>query len=303
MKRAIKHKILRSFSNVIGFRPNRFLNGSICKEKTDLSNYGFVCINDEVDSEIFGLIDSKISSRFNNLSGLNNIFLHNKGESADVPGTRSYPVEDVISELKKAREYTNFLSLKNPLQACPELLKLVTLPAVYSTISYYLGPNFALSGSNVRMSFANEFNDVETNKWHVDGNAGKLVKLFMYLNDVVEAVDGPTEYISRSHIAKFRGWDKNYRIPDQVLRQKYKPDQFVKLTGKRGQIRLADTTGIHRGLKVTSNDRTMITLNFCLHKELPRQFHRNDLMCDAKNEIVIDFITQYPLQSRFLQLA
>ena len=41
----------------------------------------------------------------------------------------------------------------------------------------------------------------------------------------------------------------------------------MKLTGKLGDLIVADTSGFHRGLKAISKDRSMLTLDYLVHEE------------------------------------
>lgn len=299
MKRAIKHKLLRVGSDIIGFK---FLEALKKKSSEGLSvdKAGFASFPDGLRPNLLKIIDEKVTAAFSNPSYWNDIFLHCKGESADKMGAKSHSPATYLSSPEAARNYTNFVSLKNPLLICPELVEILREENIFKTIAGYLGPRFALSGSNIRKSYVTDFDDADTNKWHVDGNAGKLLKLFIYLNDVIDYAHGPTEYIIGSHLSKYRGWDASYRIPDQTLRTNYRDEDFISLTGKYGEVRIADTTGFHRGIKVVQKDRIMITLNFCTHPEFPLKSFRNDLICDYSSPLINKFRADYPIQSRLL---
>jgi hypothetical protein len=298
MKRALKHNILRVTSDVVGLN---FFN--LFKKKSpeafSLKRDGFVNLPDGLKPALLKIIDEKVTAAFSNLSLWNDIFLHSKGESAD-KRAKSHPPETYLPSPEMASNYTNFVSLKNPLLVCPELVEILREERIFETIAGYLGPRFALSGSNIRKSYVTNFDDADTNKWHVDGNAGKLLKLFIYLNDVTETSHGPTEYIIGSHNSKYRGWDDSYRIPDKALRVNYHDKDFISLIGKYGEVRFADTTGFHRGIKVLEKDRVMITLNFCTHPEFPLKSFKNDLVCDFSSPLIKKFRADYPVESRLL---
>jgi hypothetical protein len=300
MKRAIKHKLLRYYSDVVG---GRFMakGGPYGSLLGGLRRNGYVRMPEKISGDLQEIISRKVVSALGDASKLNKIYLHCNGQSADILGTKSYLASDLLSEVDDARKFTNFISLKTPLLDCPEILNLTIRKDVAEVIQGYLGPRFAISGTNIRRSFVTSFEDAETNKWHVDGNAGKMVKLFTYLGAVEDDLDGPTEFIEGSHARKYLGWDKSYRLPDKELREHFPKESFKLFTGSVGDIRLADTTGIHRGLKTIRRDRIMITINFCTHQERPVKAVRNDLICDFNSPIVSEFIKSHPIQARFLK--
>jgi hypothetical protein len=299
MKRAIKHRLLRIGSDIVGLKFLKLFDNKL-SESISINKYGYVNFSNGVDEVLLKIIDEKVSKAFTNQLLWNNIYFHCKGDSADKNGAKSYSPVDFISDPEMAKNLTNFISLKNPLLVCPELVEILRDKVLFETIASYLGPRFALSGSNIRKSFVTDFDDADTNKWHVDGNSGKILKLFFYLNDVTDISHGPTEYIIGSHQSKHKGWDNSYRILDQVLRDNYHDKEFISLLGKYGQIRLVDTTGIHRGIKVEEKDRIMITMNFCTHSEFPLKSFRNDLICDFSSPLIKKFKNDYPIQSRLL---
>jgi hypothetical protein len=269
-------------------------------EVMSIDNDGFAKLPTGLRPTLLKIIDEKVTAAFSEPSYWNDIFLHCKGDSADKLGAKPHSPVSYLSNSAAASNYTNFISLKNPFLVCPELVEILREESIFKIITGYLGPRFALSGSNIRKSFVTDFEDADTNKWHVDGNAGKLLKLFIYLNDVTDSSHGPTEYIIGSHASKYRGWDASYRIPDQELRANYRDEDFIALTGKYGEVRFADTTGIHRGIKVVHKDRIMITLNFCTHTEFPLKSFKNDLICDFSSPLINKFRADYPTQSRLL---
>jgi hypothetical protein len=299
MKRAIKHYFMRHASSIFGLR---FLNvlKPRCPDATELARSGYVCLQEALDENLLHVIDTKITSAFSDVCTWNKIYLHVHSESADVRGTVARDPAMLCAGPEDARQYTNFISIRNPFLVCPELVEIVRSSSLRSIVSRYLGPNWALSGANVRRSFVTSFDDMETNKWHVDGNSGRFLKLFVYLNDVESHLDGPTEYIRGSHSKKPSGWDRSYRIPNEYLTRMFSASEFILLTGKRGDVRIVDTTGIHRGLKVISTDRVMITLNFCTHEELPRVRRREELRCDFSSQIISKFVEDFPRYSKRL---
>lgn len=101
-------------------------------------------------------------------------------------------------------------------------------------------------------------------QWHRDPEDKKMVRVFLYLNDVDESA-GPFTYLRYSHMGgKHRRLFPQhpprgtYKLPADVDR--FIPKDDVKVcTGKAGTIIFCDTSGLHRGGLAKSNKRFMYT--------------------------------------------
>jgi len=105
---------------------------------------------------------------------------------------------------------------------------------------------------------------LDTNYFHSDPNSPRFVKAFFYLNDV-DAAGGPFCFVRGSTTRKFRGWRSKYRWTEEEIIAAYGRESLVSITASVGDLILADTTGFHRGTKVTSRDRSMLTLDYLVH--------------------------------------
>ena len=108
--------------------------------------------------------------------------------------------------------------------------------------------------------------EFDTLYFHSDGNSPKFIKFFFYLNDVDEG-GGPFCYVRGSNRKKFRGWTSKYRWSFDEITAVYGEERVVNLTGQVGDLIMADTTGFHRGTKVRTQDRSMLTVNYAAHPE------------------------------------
>lgn len=106
-----------------------------------------------------------------------------------------------------------------------------------------------------------------TQKYHVDRNAFKVIKVFHYLSEVDE-MSGPLTYVKGSHKTKFKFWQSRYRWSDDEIHLNYGLDYCIPLTGSFGDVIIADTTGFHKGLKPVLKDRIMLTVTYGIHMEL-----------------------------------
>ncbi len=107
-------------------------------------------------------------------------------------------------------------------------------------------------------------------RWHRDPSAGdtKMLKMFVYLNDVTELGTGPFNFVKGSH--KTGKWGNVF--PEKPPEGSYPQEGAVEKSeissgitpcfGKAGTIVFCDTTGIHKGGYSTKNSREMITLYY-----------------------------------------
>lgn len=110
---------------------------------------------------------------------------------------------------------------------------------------------------------------VQSQQWHRDPEDKKLVKVFLYLNNVDEEA-GPFIYVPGSQYGgKFgslfpqqppRG--SSY-INDKRLEQFIPKEYILKCTGRAGTIIFCDTAGLHKGGYARAKERFMFTAGFC----------------------------------------
>jgi len=125
----------------------------------------------------------------------------------------------------------------------------------------------AIGTANYRKSYVNNDKEKETLLFHSDKNSIHFIKFFLYLNDVKTPEDGPFTYVEGSHRDKFEGWDSGYRKTLADMEKHYSKDKIKYLLGDMGDVLIANTTGFHRGTKVLSQDRNMLTINYLVHPE------------------------------------
>lgn len=160
---------------------------------------------------------------------------------------------------------TPYISVIQPQLHETEILEIALSDLIIGVSKCYLEAKPSLTGFNLRKSFVNDAPQWETQFYHSDRNSIKFLKFFIYLNDVDEN-GGPFVYIKTSHRKKFWGWLKKYRWNDDEIEMRY-PKQKVLCTGKIGDMFIADTTGFHKGLKPSQNERGMLTINVSIHPD------------------------------------
>lgn len=107
----------------------------------------------------------------------------------------------------------------------------------------------------------------QSQRWHRDPEDIKMLKMFVYLNDVDEET-GPFIYISKSNLGN--KWNKifpqrppiGYYPPNGELEKIIPETEIKKCLGKAGSVIFADTAGLHKGGFATQNERLMLTVGY-----------------------------------------
>lgn len=162
----------------------------------------------------------------------------------------------------EVRDKELFMSVKQPLYNVPEIADILFDDRIVDIAKCYFKCMPAAGTLNLRKSFVNNLPNAQTTVFHCDRNSPYMLKFFLYLDDVDEIEDGPLTYVEGSAYQKPKGWLENHRVPDEQIEKIYGKERIKPLTAKKGDVLTAITTGYHKGEKVTSKDRSMLTLNF-----------------------------------------
>ena len=128
----------------------------------------------------------------------------------------------------------------------------------------------ALNNAQLRKSKATDLHETQlkgngqTTRYHCDKDSPRLIKMFIYLDDVDEN-NGPFTYVEKSHLHKFNNWKNSVRQEDETIEQIYGKDSVKYLTGNVGDLVMANTNGFHKGKKVIENERLLLTLTYSVH--------------------------------------
>ena len=128
-------------------------------------------------------------------------------------------------------------------------------------------------------SSANENKNKEKTDIKIDGikvNKEKKVIYFLFALEPSIGISFLIEFlISKKIIEKktsnnkmFEGWWLKHRWFDKEMAHIYGADKIKHLTAKKGDLLIATTNGWHKGEKLVSGTRTMLTINFLVHPEL-----------------------------------
>ena len=165
-----------------------------------------------------------------------------------------------------------FKCIRNPLVHSKTIVDIMTDDTIVGIATEYLGCKPAIGTLNLRRSFVTDAPEDNTLLFHSDPNSIKFLKFFFYLNDV-DMNGGPFTYVEGSikdvgqNRGYLKGFESKYRWTYDEVISRYGEDKIKYLTGKFGDVLMADTNGMHRGTQVKKNERTMLTLNYVVHKE------------------------------------
>lgn len=118
---------------------------------------------------------------------------------------------------------------------------------------------------------------IASQRWHRDSGMKKVLKAFIYLNDVDES-SGPFKYIIKSHASGPRGrlfpqkqfGRHGFYPPDGMVEKHVEKKEIKSFFGKAGTIIFCDTTGLHKGGYATSKSRIMFTSMFVFEGDFIR---------------------------------
>ena len=150
-----------------------------------------------------------------------------------------------------------------------ELLSLATNDEIIGVLSEYFGCLPKIQYLAAWRTFDND-DELSEMFFHMDHHGHKFVKLFLYLSDVKEG-DGHHQFVKESH--DWPKFDKILSLKDKknvrnqvIAKRKWKGDfwmnndsviqslrnKVISVTGNSGTFFMEDTSGLHRGTKITS---------------------------------------------------
>jgi hypothetical protein len=96
--------------------------------------------------------------------------------------------------------------------------------------------------------------------FHFDMDRVSFLKVFFYLTDVTPQT-GPHVYVRGSHRYKPERIRRDRRFSDEEIRAAYGADVH-EITGPRGTVIIADTSGLHKGKVVETSERLLLQLEY-----------------------------------------
>jgi hypothetical protein len=170
-------------------------------------------------------------------------------------------------ELAAGKQFSRFRIASDDERAA--LLRVALDPRMLAMASAYLGTFPVVVEADYYCSFATDGPFTKSQLWHCDDDAGDVIKVFIYCDDVDEA-DGPFELVMpiasrriRDQIG-YRYAGPRYRVSDAVMERHATADEQVSIRGPAGTAFVVDTSKcFHRGSRITDTRRRRIVATFC----------------------------------------
>jgi len=142
----------------------------------------------------------------------------------------------------------------------------------------YMGIAPKLRGFSLRQTLPVPAGAAEyfSQRWHRDPEDRKMLKMFIYMTDVLDERSGPFIYIKGSQPGGARGnvfpqHPPAATYPEAGAVEKVVPRELMKMClGRAGTVVFADTSGLHKGGYTTAAPRLMYTGTFYSQASLTR---------------------------------
>jgi hypothetical protein len=207
--------------------------------------------------------------------GPSETFLSQQGRSAlevaaarIIKATRSQRVQEIIAGVAavRGRKIFRIDLVKDGIPADGDLLKIALDVKLLEIVASYLGMWPSLHSIGAWFNYPTNEPATSSQLWHHDPEDLKIVKAFIYLDDVFED-NGPFTYIPGTHpfgvnVAVARKHKKKERLADEQINDVFPPSMWQICTGPAGTMILADTIGYHRGGKPTVGGRLLVTFTY-----------------------------------------
>lgn len=161
---------------------------------------------------------------------------------------------------------------QNTLTKNHPLIKFGTSKTILNIVDGFFGLNSKLQGAEIWHTFFSNKNSQLFNaqRWHRDRDDLKVIKIYLYLNDIDEE-NGAMNYVPNSlRNKKYQGLSKFsfgniepwkvYPNNDEINNLDKK--EIIKFVGKKGTIVFVNTVGLHRGGKAHIRERLFCTWSY-----------------------------------------
>jgi len=181
--------------------------------------------------------------------------------------SRSESVQGIVSGTasrtgQKKEFRADLLAPGDGLVADSPLFKVAVDEKLLEIVASYLGLWPSLHAVAAWLNYPTDTPPQTSQLWHRDPEDLKIIKVFIYLNDVDEQC-GPFTYVPGTHPfgpAAHKGVKR--QSSDERMSVVFPPDAWRTCTGRAHTMILADTVGYHRGGKPTSGTRILITFTY-----------------------------------------
>ncbi len=182
--------------------------------------------------------------------------------------SRSDGVRDIVSGVAAHSSKKTFRIdlVKGAMRPDHPLLELALDVRLLEIVAAYLGMWPALHSIGAWLNYPTRDAATSSQLWHHDPEDLKIIKVFIYLEDVGDE-NGPFTFIPGTHPfgphvrnGTTRGGGK--RLSDDQITSAFPPDTWRVCTGRAGTMIMADTLGYHRGGKPSAGTRLLVTFTY-----------------------------------------
>lgn len=139
------------------------------------------------------------------------------------------------------------------------LIKFANNKYILSKITDYFGFKPEVSQISCWIDEPSNSKESVTQLFHRDPDDLKVIKLFLYLNDVDEN-NGPFTYVEKSHLSPWKIANLSGRANDEEIKKIYPKNNIIKFKEPKHTIILADTKGYHKGTILKNNKRVLLNV-------------------------------------------
>ena len=144
---------------------------------------------------------------------------------------------------------------------CPHLMAAMNHPRLLDIAARFLGCKPTISGAGLRWSFPSTTGASDIQQFHRDMEDWKILRVFVYLTDVVEGC-GPHQFVMGSHRTAGRFRLRPYS--DEAVDAQFGREKVVTISGPRGTAFMADMWGVHRGVPPTLKPRLLFSATYTM---------------------------------------
>jgi hypothetical protein len=225
-----------------------FIESDYNKINDELESYGYYIHKNKIDNK---LID-KISTDLVKISGkyCSDSYSSSDYEKFDINNPRGTRFTYNTNELIKIDGIQNLLLDKQILTISQNYLK--ALPIIDIVAAWWSCPS--------------KFADKNAAQyWHFDMDRPRWLKVFIFLTDC-NINNGPHSFIEGTHknngipnILRSKGYQ---RLSDEEINSFYPKEKIKTFTADKGTILFEDTRGLHKGIKLKSGNRLMLSFQY-----------------------------------------
>ena len=184
--------------------------------------------------------------------------------------TRSEEIQAIVAGTKTATHgkksfLVDLVRAQGRLSPDHPLLKVALDVKLLEIVASYLGLWPCLHSVAGWLNYPTDTPAETSQLWHRDPEDLKIIKVFIYLQDVGEE-QGPFTYVPKTQpfgsLAPRALTVQSKRVDDARMQKYFAPERWRVCTGPAGTMILADTVGFHRGGKPSKGTRLLVTFTY-----------------------------------------